>query len=138
MEEKITEAWLAHRVSYGETDAMGVVYYAEYIHYFERSRNELCRVCGMSYRDIEKAGFALPVREVQCRYRKPAHFDELLQIHIWIAEWRKASIRFQYEIYDEGRTQLLCEGMTLHAFTTMQGRPVAIPEWVREQLTLKS
>lgn len=135
MDEPLSETWLAHRVSYGETDAMGVVYHAEYLHYFERSRNALCRAFGMSYKEIEQAGFALPVKEVQCRYRRPARYDDLIQIHVWIAEWRRASIRFQYEIYNESRTEVLCEGMTFHAFTSLQGRPVAIPGWIKERLS---
>ncbi|WP_298068949.1 thioesterase family protein [uncultured Mailhella sp.] len=137
MDAMRTETWLAHRVSYGETDAMGVVYHAEYLHYFERSRNALCRACGMSYREIEQSGFALPVREVQCRYRRPARYDDVIQIHVWIAEWRRASIRFQYEILDESRSDVLCEGMTFHAFTSLEGRPVAIPGWIRERLDVK-
>jgi len=134
MEENFTETWLAHRVSYGETDAMGIVYHSEYIHFFERSRGELSRNRGLSYVEVEKAGFLLPVKEVQCRYRVPARYDDLIWIHPRIVEWRRASVRFQYEIYDESRTTLLCEGMSLHACTDRTGRPVAIPLWMREKL----
>lgn len=45
--------WLAHRISYGETDAMGIVYYAEYFHIFERARDAIIRLSGMSYRLVE-------------------------------------------------------------------------------------
>ena len=61
-EENPVEIWLAHRVSYGETDAMGIVYHAEYIHFFERSRGELCRENGLGYREVEAAGIMLPVK----------------------------------------------------------------------------
>ena len=138
MEAQFAEAWLAHRVSYGETDAMGVVYHSEYIHFFERSRGELSRACGLSYNEIEKSGFMFPVKEVQCRYRIPARYDDLIQVHVRIVEWRKASVRFQYEIYDESRTKLLCEGMTLHACVNREGRPVAIPDWMKEGWTVRS
>ena len=138
MEEQFAETWLAHRVSYGETDAMGVVYHSEYIHFFERSRGELGRACGLSYTEVEKSGFMFTVKEVQCRYRIPARYDDLIQIHVRIVEWRKASIRFQYEIYDESRTKLLCEGMTLHACVNREGRPVAIPDWMKEGWTVRS
>ncbi len=57
MEETFSEIWLPHYVSYGETDAMGVVYYAEYIHLFERARGALCREAGIGYGKIEEAGF---------------------------------------------------------------------------------
>ena len=135
MEETFAEIWLPHYVSYGETDAMGVVYYAEYIHYFERARGAMCREAGLGYGKIEESGFMLPVREVECRYRCPAHYDELLQIHARIVEWRRASVRFQYEIYNEDRTKVLCEGMPLHAVVNREGRPVAVPAWIRETLS---
>ena len=126
------DAWLAHRVSYGETDAMGVLYHAEYIHIFERSRGELSRACQCSYKSVEARGIMLPVREAQCRYRVPARYDDLIQVHVAISEWKRASVRFAYEIYDETRKVLLAEGMTLHACANMQGRPVPVPLWLRE------
>ncbi|MBQ3893248.1 MAG: acyl-CoA thioesterase [Desulfovibrio sp.] len=134
MEDRYPECWLEHRVSYGETDAMGVVYHAEYIHFFERSRGELCRTCGLPYADIEAGGFMLPVKEVHCLYRSPARYDDLICIFVRVSEIRKASVRFEYAIYDASRTRLLCEGMTLHAFVDRSGRPVAIPGWIREVL----
>ncbi len=135
MEETFAEIWLPHYVSYGETDAMGVVYYAEYIHFFERARGAMCRACGLGYGKIEEAGFMLPVREAECRYRSPARYDDNVQIHARIVEWRRASVRFRYEIWNEDRTKLLCEGMTLHAVVNREGRPVAVPEWIKEKLS---
>lgn len=135
MERTFSEIWLPHYVSYGETDAMGVVYYAEYLHFFERARGALCREAGIGYSDMEKAGFLLPVREVECRYRSPAHYDECIQIHAVIVEWRRASVRFRYKIYSEDRTKLLCEGMTLHAVVNTEGRPVAVPAWIKDALS---
>ena len=124
-------AWLAHRVSYGETDAMGVLYHSEYIHIFERSRGEFSRACKCSYKFIEENGIMLPVVEVQCRYRSPARYDDLIQVHVGISEWKRASVRFIYEIFDESREKKLAEGMTLHACTTLQGRPVGVPDWLK-------
>lgn len=130
------DAWLAHRVSYGETDAMGVLYYAEYIHIFERARGEFSRVCGCTYKEIEERGIILPVREVQCRYRSPARYDDLIQVHVAISEWGRASVRFVYAIFDEGKTRLLAEGMTQHALVNPQGRPVAVPEWLKQAFSV--
>lgn len=126
------EIWLPHRVSYGETDCMGVMYYAEYLHLFERSRSEFIRQCGMSYAEVEKKGVLLPVREAQCRYRSPARYDDLVLIRAGISEWRRASLRFVYEIWNENKTRLLAEGMTQHAIIDKEGRPTAIPEWFRQ------
>ena len=77
--------WFTHRISYGETDTMGVLYYAEYLHIFERARSEFIRACGMSYRDVEEKDIILPVREAQCRYRSPARYDDLVQVHTAIS-----------------------------------------------------
>lgn len=123
--------WMSHRVSYGETDAMGVLYHSEHVHIFERSRGEFSRACRCSYKFIEENGIMLPVREVQCRYRAPARYDDLIMVHVAIGEWKKASVRFLYEIYDEAREKLLAEGMTLHACTNLEGRPVPVPDWMR-------
>ena len=123
------DVWLAHRVSYGETDTMGYVYYAEYLHLFERVRSEFIRVMGMSYADIEKHGFILPVREAQCRYRRPAHYDELIYIRAGISEIGRASVKFVYNVMDEERKILLAEGMTVHPCTNRDGRPVRPPQW---------
>ena len=126
------EIWMRHRVSYGETDSMGVLYYAEYLHIFERGRNAYIRAFGVSYRDVEKRGLFLPVREARCRYRFPARYDDLLMQRTGSTEWRKASFTFQYEIYDESRTRLMAEGFTQHACVDAAGKPVAVPAWFRE------
>ena len=123
--------WLGHRVSYGETDTMGVLYYAEYLHLFERVRSEYIREHGMSYVEVEKRGIYLPVREAQCRYRHSARYDDYLWILTGIAEWGKASMRFVYEIYNEDKSLLLATGMTHHAVVNGEGRPVPVPPWLK-------
>ncbi len=128
------EVWLAHRVSYGETDAMGVMYYAEYLHLFERARSELIRARGLSYSEVEKRGFYLPVSEASCRYRSPARYDELLHIHALISEWGRASVTFSYALFNEDKTKKLAEGTTRHACVNAQGRPTAVPDWLKNLL----
>ncbi|MEG1610342.1 MAG: thioesterase family protein [Bilophila sp.] len=125
------DVWLAHRVSYGETDTMGYVYYAEYLHLFERARGEFIREQGMSYAEVERRGILLPVREARCRYRRPARYDDLVQIHAGISEVGRASLTFVYNVTDAERKTLLAEGMTQHACTNREGRPVRAPEWFR-------
>lgn len=126
------DIWLPHRVSYGETDTMGFVYYAEYLHYFERARTCYIRQCGVSYGEIEARGIYLPVREATCRYRSPAHYDDLLFIRIALSEIARASVRFVYAVTREDRQRVLAEGMTQHALINREGRPVRMPDWFRE------
>ncbi|MCG8530781.1 MAG: acyl-CoA thioesterase [Desulfovibrionales bacterium] len=127
--------WFQHRVSYGETDAMSVMYYAEYLHLFERSRSEFIRAHGMSYATVEEREIMLPVREAQCRYKRPARFDDLLSVHVGICKWGRASMTFYYEVYDAEKKILHATGYTEHACTNLTGRPVRVPEWLREIFT---
>ena len=123
--------WLTHRVSYGETDAMNVVYYAEYFHLFERARNEYIRERGMTYKEVEARGVYLPVREAEARYRFPLRYDDLVYIRAEITEWRRASMLFEYEIYNEDKSAVATSGSTLHACVNSEGKPVPVPDWLR-------
>lgn len=126
------DAWLSHRVSYGETDTMGYLYYAEYLHLFERSRSEYIRNLGMSYSIVEKQGIMLPVREAQCRYRYPSRYDNLIYIRSGIKEIKRASLTFTYHVTDAERKLILAQGMTEHAITNLEGKPIRAPEWVMD------
>lgn len=120
-------------VSYGETDCMGVAYYGEYLHWFERARGQLIRERGLSYAQVEARGLYLPVREAAVRYRRPARYDDALAVRTGIREWGRASLVFAYEIWGPPEdTALLAAGSTQHACTTAQGKPVPVPDWLRE------
>lgn len=116
------------RVIYGDTDKMGVVYYANYFRYFEFSRSEYLRSRGVSYRELEAEGGALPVVEASCRYRSPARYDDLIVIRAEIVEVRRVSVAFEYEVRREDDGTKLCTGRTVHAFVGPNGKPAAFPE----------
>ena len=103
------ESWYPHHVSYGETDAMGVLYYGEYLHLFERARSLFIRERGMSYAEVEHRGILLPVREAHCRYRVPARYDDLLHIRVGISEWGRASMTFTYEVHNADKTTITAD-----------------------------
>lgn len=123
------DLWVPHRIAYGETDCMGVVYYAQYFFLFERARSEFIRNKGVSYAEVEKRGVLLPVREANCRYRSPARYDDLVYARIAINEVKRASLRFVYEIWNEEKNRLIAEGSTQHAVVDANGKPCAIPDW---------
>lgn len=110
---------------------MGVLYYAEYLHLFERARSEFIRARGMSYAEVERRGIYLPVREAACRYRHPARYDDLVWIRTGINEWGRASMRFVYELRNEDKSLVLATGSTQHAVVNAQGKPTAMPDWLR-------
>ncbi|ADO72590.1 acyl-CoA thioesterase [Stigmatella aurantiaca] len=117
------------RVIYGDTDQMGVVYYANYFRYFEFARSEYFRARGGSYREVEKEGFLLPVIEASCRYKASARYDDVLLIRPTVSELRHASLTFTYEVFREGDSpSLLCTGRTVHACVGRDGKPRRMPE----------
>jgi acyl-CoA thioester hydrolase len=120
------------RVIYGDTDQMGVVYYANYLRYFEASRVEWLRAAGIDYRRCEEEGLFLPVIEAHARYRAPARFDDLIQVEATPSPARAVSVRFDYR----GRRDdtLLAEGHTLHACIGRDGKPRRFPDFLREKL----
>ena len=81
-----TKNVISYRVIYGDTDQMGVVYYANYLRWFERGRSEFLRHIGLPYSAIEKKGFHFPVAEVTCRYAQSARYDDLVQIETELTE----------------------------------------------------
>jgi acyl-CoA thioester hydrolase len=118
------------RVRYAETDQMGVVYYANYFVWFEVGRTELLRTLGWSYREMEAAGYALPVISAACQYHRPARYDDELEIVTTGALLSPVRLAFEYGIV-RGDERIVT-GRTEHASLNPQGRPVRLPERVRE------
>lgn len=122
------------RVIYADTDAMGVVYHMNYIRWFEIGRTELMRGMGVIYAELEKLGYHLPVTELHCHYNSPARYDEVVRVETRIAYMRRASIKFEYEIWDQAREKLLVDGYSVHAFINGQGKIVRPPEDVAAKI----
>ncbi len=118
------------RVIYGDTDQMGVVYYANYLRYFELARSDFFRALGGSYVELEQRGFALPVIEAGARYRAPAKYDDLIIIEVRLTQLRRASMRFEYAVRKEAGRALLVEGFTVHACLGPHGKPAGLPSEV--------
>ena len=102
-----------YRVPYADTDQMHVVYYANYLTLFERARNELLRACGVTYRELEAQGFALPVLEAHVEYHAPATYDDLIELAAWCTEFKGVRLKICCDIRRDGK--LLAEGYTVHA-----------------------
>ena len=108
------------RVRYAETDQMGIVYYANYLVWFEIGRVELLRSLGLAYSQLEKDHQCiLPVVEASCRYRSPARYDDQIIIEPRPALLRGSVIKFAYKIWrkptqDGEERKLLAEGETVH------------------------
>ena len=116
------------RVIYGDTDQMGVVYYANYLRWFEKGRSEFLRQIGLPYAIIEQQGFHFPVIEVTCRYTQAARYDDIIRIETELAEVGRARLTFSYRIARELDDALLAVGSTSHACVGHSGRPVRMPK----------
>jgi acyl-CoA thioester hydrolase len=121
------------RVRYADTDQMGMAYHGNYVRWFEVGRTEMLRAQGMSYREVEEAGFRMPVLEVSCRYLTPARYDDELAIETVLAELGRASLRFEYRVVRLADGELLARG-TRHCFLDSAGRAVRPPAFFRELL----
>jgi acyl-CoA thioester hydrolase len=123
------------RVRYAETDQMGMVYYGNYFTYFEIGRVEYMRQRGVAYKEMEQQDDSyIVVAEAHCRYRRPARYDDLLRIRTRVAEARRRTLRFAYEIVNDATGEVLASGETLHVICDRQGRPKALPDKYRKLL----
>jgi acyl-CoA thioester hydrolase len=129
------------RVRYEETDAAGVVYYANYLVYFEVARVESLRAVGMPITEVERRGVLLPAVSANCTYHSPAHVDDLLDVAMWADHVGRASFGFGYEVrrVAEAATPgdapgvLIASGSTRHAVVARDTmRPVRIEGWIAD------
>ena len=118
------------RVRYQETDCMKVVYYSNYLTYFEVGRVEYLRQGGIPISEVDRR-LHMPVVEARVRYVRPARLDDLLEVRCWISERKRASFTFGYEIVDEAG-ETIATGSTLHACTDpATGKMTGVPAWLK-------
>ena len=127
-----------YRVIYGDTDQMGIVYYANYLRWFESGRSEFLREIGVPYTTVEQQGFHFPVVQVTCRYIQSARYDEVVQIETTLVELGRATLKFVYQITRESDGALLARGETDHACIDGSGRITRIPQILLNVLDARS
>jgi acyl-CoA thioester hydrolase len=116
------------RVRYAETDKMGYVYYGNYAAYYEVARVEMMRHLGLSYKKLEESGIMMPVLEYKTKFIKPALYDDLLTIKVFIKERPKVRVKFEYETYNEQNVLLNIGETTLVFVNSETGKPCIAPE----------
>jgi acyl-CoA thioester hydrolase len=116
------------RVRYAETDQMKAVYYGRYFEYFEQARSDMLRDIGLPYSHVEEMGLLLPVIEAHAEYRRPARYDDEIQICAYLKEKPVARVRIDYEVLREGETEPIAAGYTIHSFVNAAtGKPTRAP-----------
>lgn len=120
--------WFEHRLRarYQETDAMGVVYHANYLNWFEISRTEWVRSLGVPYTLFEKMGLMLPVVDAQLKYISPARYDDDILIKNRLTAFSPVKMSFEYEIYHEAEHRLVVTGSTHHVWINSDWKPISL------------
>jgi acyl-CoA thioester hydrolase len=123
------------RVRYADTDAMGVVYHANYLAFFEVGRVEAMRQIGIDYASVVRRGLHLVVIEASVNYIKPAHFDDVLLVESRVSQIGPVRFGFDYRVTRAPGGELIASGRTRHACVdaTTLG-PVRLPAWLVDEL----
>lgn len=122
------------RVRYGETDQMGYMYYGNYAEFYEVGRVEMLRSLGLTYKGMEESGIMMPVLELQCKYLKPALYDEEISIRVIMDKLPGIRIHFRYELTNP-KGELINTGETLLVFINMKtNRPCLPPQDFTDRL----
>lgn len=125
---------IKRRVTYAETDRMGYLYYGHYATYYEAARVEALRALGIRYRDLEDSGLLMPVRRLECRYLRPARYDEEIEVKVMVPALPRLTMEFRYELRNEAG-DLINTGYTeLVFYDSERKRPVEAPTLIQEKL----
>ena len=120
---------IAHRVIYGDTDAGQVVYYANYLRWFESGRREIMRQLKVNYLDLDKKDVITPVVEAHCNYFHPARYDDVVVVETKISQVKEKSVRFDYRIFRKKDKKLLAAGHTINVFVDKKRmKSIKIPD----------
>ncbi|GGC78707.1 thioesterase [Flavobacterium lutivivi] len=124
------------RVRYSETDQMGVVYHGSYVPYFEIGRVEWLRKKGISYKELEATGIALPIVSMHINYKKPARYDELLKVTTKLKSQNGVKIEFDCEIRNENDELLTTAHFILVFVDVNLGKPILPPDYVLDLIKI--
>ncbi|MFH1810999.1 MAG: thioesterase family protein [Pseudomonadota bacterium] len=123
-----------YRVIYGDTDQMGVVYYGNYLRMFEFGRGAHLRAAGVPYSEVEASGVLLPVAEAHVYYKRPAHYEDLLDIDVALVNKGRASADYVYRI--RRGDAVIATGRTRHGCITRDGKKARFPAILKDRLTV--
>lgn len=126
---------MKERVRYAETDRMGYFHHSYYLVYFEIGRTEWLREAGFTYKQLEDEGIIMPVVSIQMDFKKPAHYDDELEIKTYVKDLPGVRITFATEIYRTSDQEQICSGEVSLAFVNAdQNRPCRVPGFLESKL----
>lgn len=115
-----------HKTQYYETDQMGIIHHANYLHWFEEARIDMMDQMGIGYAVMEKEGIICPVLAVQCEYKSMTRFGETVQVLTNLKEYNGIRMSIEYTVIDKESSQIRCVGESRHCFLTRDGKPVSL------------
>jgi len=117
------------RVTWADTDAAQVVHYSNDFRFFERTEEEFYRQLGFSFTDTAKRGLWFPRVEAFCQYKKPARFNDLLEVELIIEELKEKSVKLSFKVFNKETTALLATGyVVIVAADKQTGKATKIPK----------
>ena len=122
------------RVYYEDTDCGNVVYYANYLKYMERGRTEYLRERGISLLEYHKQGYVFAVTEVNAKYRRPAVYNDLLEVETRVTEIASVAIMFETTLYNEEGTRLFTGSARVVCVDAKTGKAANAPKDMIEKL----
>lgn len=111
-------------VRYAETDQMGIAHHSVYPVWYELARTEFIKTVGIKYSELEQLGVMTPLVKLECKYIRPALYEDELEIEVNVEELTGVKIIFVYKIYKSG--VLVNEGKTVHALVGKDLKPINI------------
>ncbi len=117
---------------YAETDRMGIVHHSHYAVWFEAGRTDFLKKAGVTYSSLEAMGFMLPLYEMNCKFKRPAQYEDEILVITKISFMSPVRLHLSYQVINSANSKLLVTGETMHAWTDKTFKPVnaqkAIPE----------
>ena len=112
------------KAHYYETDQMGMIHHANYVHWLEEARIDYLEQVGMGYKSMEEAGVFSPVLSISCRYKHMVHFDDVIRVQMKLAEYNGIKYKISYRITDAASGQVRALAETEHCFLSKEGKPM--------------
>ncbi|PLX07169.1 MAG: thioesterase [Marinilabiliales bacterium] len=119
-----------HRITYGDTDAMGVMYYANYLRVYEAARTEFMHMIGFSFQEMEEKGVVCPAINVNINYKQFSKFDWLVKVVTTVEELPMVKLVFKQEMFAPDGTLINSAIVTLGFIDQVRGRAIRCPEWI--------
>lgn len=116
-------------VRYKETDRMGIVHHSNYPVWYEMGRTDFIKSLGMSYSQIENMGILLPLIRLECSFKAACCYEDIVIVRTSIKELTPARIQFNYQVFNNTSQSIASEGLTEHAFTTVDLKPINLKKY---------